>query len=52
MGIDRDVVCVILGVRHLCSITSSYAPIVNLHNDPGGGLQFKTNPDLDHLELG
>ena len=50
--INHDLVCVILGVCHLCSFTSSYASIVNLHDNPKGGFQFKANPDLDNLELG
>ena len=49
--INRDLVCH-PGVHHLCSFTSSYAYIISLHDNPGGGSLFKNNSDLDYLEWG
>ena len=34
----------------LCSVSSSYAPITDLHDAPGGSLQVKVNPGLDRLD--
>ena len=43
-------VCVILETNPLCSVSSSYAPIVDLHDAPGGSLQIKVDPGLDRLD--
>ena len=43
-------VCVILETNPLCSVSSSYAPITDLHDAPGGSLQVKVDPGLDHLD--
>ena len=48
--INRDPVCVILETNLHCSVSSSsYAPIVDLHDAPGGSLQIKVDPSLDCL---
>ena len=48
--IDCEPVCVILETHPLCSVSSSYAPIVDLHDAPGGSLQIKVDPGLDRLD--
>ena len=49
--IDRDhSVCVILETYPLCSVSSSYAPIKDLHDTPRGSLQVKVDPGLDCLD--
>ena len=42
--------CVILETHPLCSVSSSYAPIKELHDTPRGSLQVKVNPGLDRLD--
>lgn len=41
------IVCVILATIPLCSVSSSYAPIVDLHDTPKGSLQVKSCSGLD-----
>ena len=45
-------VCVIQETIFLCSVSSSYAPIMNLHDSPEGSLQVKDDPGLDRLDAG
>ena len=48
---DREhSVCVILETNPLCSVSSSYAPIKDLHDTPRGSVQVKVDPGLDHLD--
>ena len=44
------IVCVILETNPLCSVSSSYAPIKDLHDTPRGSLQVKVDPGLDRLD--